>query len=350
MAATVKEIAEWVGGEWLGDADRVITHARPLTEAGEGDLTFVSDVKHINAWHESKASAAVVPLTVLVNGKPIIRVADPLMAFVTIVRRMRGRVPTPPSQRIHPSAVIHPTAVVGEGTEIGPFVVIGEGAVVGARCSLHTGVSVGRYCTIADDVMIYPHVVLYDECVVGSRVIIHAQAVIGADGFGYRTFKGAHNKVPQLGHVEIGNDVEIGAGTTIDCGTFGNTTIGDGTKIDNLVMIGHNCRIGRHNILAGQVGIAGSTTTGDYVVMAGQVGVADHVDIGDRVTIGAQSGVFRDIPSDCRMFGNPVRPEREQFRIISGLQKLPEMRKDLKAVMEHIGLERKSSSANAEHE
>jgi UDP-3-O-[3-hydroxymyristoyl] glucosamine N-acyltransferase len=345
MTATVKEIATWVGGEWLGDADRVITRARPLTDAGEGDLTFVEDEKYLNAWHESKATAAVVPPGIPVNGKPIIRVKDPLMAFAVIVRRMRGRVPSPPAHRIHPSAVLHPTAVIGEDTEIGPFVVVGEKSVVGNRCVLRAGVSVGRFCTVGDDVTMHPHVVLYDETVVGHRVVIHAHAVIGADGFGYRTVKGAHVKVPQPGHCEIGDDVEIGACTTIDCGTFGATVIGRGTKIDNLVMIGHNCQIGDHNILVGQVGIAGSTTTGSHVVMAGQVGVGDHVTIGDRVTIGAKAGVHSDIPSGSRMLGTPATPDREQMKIMMCVQKLPDMRKDLKRVLEHLGLEPKSDRA-----
>ena len=153
---------------------------------------------------------------------------------------------------------------------------VGEGAVLGARCQIHAGAFVGRDCRLGDDVVLHPHAVLYDDCTLGHRVIIHANAVIGADGFGYRTQNGRHVKVPQLGRVEIGDDVEIGACTTIDRGTFGPTRIGAGTKIDNLVMIAHNCQIGRHNLLVSQVGIAGSCTTGDYVVMAGQSGMADH--------------------------------------------------------------------------
>src|SRR5205807_3439123 len=163
-----------------------------------------------------------------------------------------------------------------------PFAAVGEGTVVGARCRLHSGAVVGRHCRLGDDVVLYPNAVLYDGTVLGSRVIIHANAVIGADGFGYRLQNGRHVKVPQLGHVELGDDVEIGACTTIDRGTFQATRIGAGTKIDNLVQIGHNCKIGRHNLLVSQMGIAGSSTTGDYVVMAGQVGIADHIHIGDR--------------------------------------------------------------------
>lgn len=346
MTVTVKEIAEWVDGELLGDADREIAFARPLSDAGVGDLTFVEDEKYLKAWHASPAAAAVVPQSVAVNGKPIIRVADPLMSFVTIVRKLRGRSQTLPAHRIHSTAVVHSTAIIGDNTDVGPYAVIGEGVKIGSRCMIHAGVNVGRFCTIADDVTLYPQVVLYDECVLGNRVIIHAHAVVGADGFGYRTVNGKHVKVPQLGHVDIEDDVEIGACSTIDRGTFGSTKIGTGTKIDNQVMIGHNCKIGRHNILVSQVGIAGSTTTGDFVVMAGQVGVGDHLTIGDKVVLGAKSGVHQDVPAGSRMFGYPATPDREQMRIIVSMQKLPEMRKDLKRIMQKLGLDDSKSPNN----
>ncbi|HSQ55637.1 MAG TPA: UDP-3-O-(3-hydroxymyristoyl)glucosamine N-acyltransferase, partial [Gemmata sp.] len=177
------------------------------------------------------------------------------------------------------------------------------------------------------------------DCIIGNRVVIHANAVIGGDGFGYRTQNGSHSKVPQLGWVEIEDDVEVGAGTTIDRGTFGPTRIGMGTKIDNLVMIAHNCQIGRHNLLCSQVGIAGSCTTGEYVVMAGQVGIADHVNVGDRVLILAKSGVPSDIPSDSHMLGYPALPHKEQARVLKTLEKLPEIRKDIKRIKERLGLE-----------
>jgi UDP-3-O-[3-hydroxymyristoyl] glucosamine N-acyltransferase len=188
-------------------------------------------------------------------------------------------------------------------------------------------------------VTLYPGAVLYDGTVLGDRVVVHAHAVLGADGFGYRFQDGRHVKVPQLGHVEVGDDVEIGAGTTIDRGTFQATRIGAGTKIDNLVQIGHNCRIGRHNVLVSQVGIAGSCTSGDYVVLAGQVGVADHIHLGDRAVIGARAGVTKDVPAGQRMLGAPATPEREQKRIMMTLEKLPELRRDLRRVMQHLGLD-----------
>jgi UDP-3-O-[3-hydroxymyristoyl] glucosamine N-acyltransferase len=216
---------------------------------------------------------------------------------------------------------------------------VGEGSVIGDNTTVHAGVVIGRWCRLGEQVTIHPHAILYDDTIVGNRVTIHANAVIGADGFGYRTHEGRHVKVPQLGWVELQDDVEIGACTTIDRGTFGPTRIGAGTKIDNLVMIGHNCQIGKHNLLCSQVGIAGSSTTGDYVVMAGQVGVADHITIGDRVVILAKSGVPGNIPANSQVLGSPARPHKEQVRILMTMEKLPEIRKELLKIKKHLGLE-----------
>jgi UDP-3-O-[3-hydroxymyristoyl] glucosamine N-acyltransferase len=323
VTVTLRELAEWVRGEVVGNGGEPISDARPLTDARPGDITFVEDPKHLSAWHHSTASAAIVPVGTEVNGKPIIRVPDPLAAFALVVRRFHVRCSANVPVRIDPTARIHPTAVLAPDATVGPYAVIGEGTRVGARASIHAGAVVGRYCVLGEDVVLHPHAVLYDDTVLGNRVIVHAHAVLGADGFGYRSTTGKHLKAPQLGCVEVADDVEIGAGSTVDRGTFGPTRIGEGTKIDNLVMVGHNCQIGRHNLLCSQVGIAGSVTTGDYVVMAGQVGVADHLTIGDRVTIGAKAGVHTDIAPDQRMLGFPVTPYHEQLRIMAAIRKLP---------------------------
>jgi UDP-3-O-[3-hydroxymyristoyl] glucosamine N-acyltransferase len=331
-------MAEWVRGEVLGDPELAIVNARTLADAQPGDITFVENEKNLSAWHASKASAAVVPTSVPVNGKPVIRVADPLMAFVRIVRTLRGHAPEP-TGLIHPTAIVHPAAKLATNVTVGPLAVIGEGTTVGENSVIHAGVIVGRFCKIGRDVTLHPRVVLYDDCILGERVAVHAGAVLGADGFGYRQQHGKHIKIPQLGWVEIEDDVEIGACSTIDRGTFGPTRIGAGTKIDNLVMVGHNCRIGRHNVLCGQVGIAGSCSTGDYVVMAGQVGVADHVSVGAQTVIGAQSGITSDIPAGSNYFGYPAGPVQEQRRMLASLRKLPELREDLRRIKKQIGLE-----------
>ncbi|MCI0456814.1 MAG: UDP-3-O-(3-hydroxymyristoyl)glucosamine N-acyltransferase [Gemmataceae bacterium] len=337
MSVTVQQLAELVQGQVLGDGDLRITAARPLGAAQPGDITFVEDQKHAHLLHGCQASAAVVPAALPANGLTVIQVADPLNAFVAIVRRLHGR-EEPPPHGIDPRACIHPTAQIGPDASIFACASVGEGTVIGARCRLYHGAVVGRYCRLGDDVVIYPNAVLYDGTVLGQRVIVHANAVLGADGFGFRLQDGRHVKVPQLGHVEIGDDVEIGACTTIDRGTFQATRVGEGTKIDNLVQIGHNCQVGRHNLLVSQVGIAGSSSTGDYVVLAGQVGVVDHVHIGDRVVIGGKAGVTKDVAAGERMLGAPATPEHEQKRILMSLEKLPEIRRDLRRIKQHLGM------------
>jgi UDP-3-O-[3-hydroxymyristoyl] glucosamine N-acyltransferase len=335
---TVRDVAQWVDGEVVGDPARVIRAAKPLSDSpGADDITVVIDEKFLAQFNASAAGAGVVDQSVPLNGKTLVRVKDPLMAFVAIVQRMHGR-PAASWSGIHPSAVIHPTAKIGPDANIGPHATVGEGAVIGARCRLQSGVSIGHYCKLGDDVALGPHVVIYDGCVLGSRVIIHANAVVGADGFGFRTIQGRHLKVPQIGSVEIGDDVEIGACTCIDRATFGTTRIGTGTKIDNHVQIAHNCQIGKHNLLAALVGIAGSVTTGDYVVMGGQVGIADHCRLGDRVMLGAKSGIHKDVPSDAKMLGAPATTAAEQLRIMLSLEKVPEMRKDLREIKKQLGL------------
>jgi UDP-3-O-[3-hydroxymyristoyl] glucosamine N-acyltransferase len=259
------------------------------------------------------------------------------MAFANIVQHFRSR-PSTNTHTIDPTASVHPSVRLNDGVTVGPFCVVGEGCEIGANTELHAGVVFGRGCRIGRDSILYPRVVVYDDCILGDHVIVHANAVIGADGFGYRFQNGRHEKVPQLGWVEIEDDVEIGACTTIDRGTFGPTRIGMGTKIDNQVMVAHNCTIGRHNILAAQVGIAGSTTLGDYVIAAGQVGIGDHLHIGDRAVIGAQSGVTKDVAADSRVMGFPARPEGLAKRSYVVMERLPELRADVKRIKKQLGI------------
>jgi len=337
LATTLRALAELVGGELVGMGDRLIYSALPMREAGTDDITFLESDKFISQLESSSAGAALVPFNVTLAHKNQIRVTDPLSAFIAVVRHFKPVDEQPPIG-IHPKAIVHHSATIGSDASVHPLAVVGSGCVIGNRCRLYPGVVLGRNCRLGDDVTLYPQVTVYDNTIIGHRVIIHANAVIGADGFGYRFQGGKHIKVPQMGHVEIGDDVEIGAGTTIDRGTFSATRIGAGTKIDNLVMIAHNCQIGKHNVFVSQMGMAGSSSTGDYVIIAGQVGVVEHVHIGDRSVIGGQAAVTKDVPPDSRMLGSPATEAKEQMRILKSLQHLPEWRKELKSVQEKLGL------------
>jgi UDP-3-O-[3-hydroxymyristoyl] glucosamine N-acyltransferase len=347
VQVTVQQLASVVQGIVHGNPDQLVHAARPMTDAGAGDITFLESERALRHLRQCKASFLVLSAN-LIGRLPefarddgerfiLVEVTDPLLAFVAIVQHMRG--PTRPyAVGISPAAHVHPLAQIGEDCTVLPLAVIGEGSKLGARCVIHPGVIIGRDCRIGDDVVLYPGAILYDGVVLGNRVIVHANAVLGADGFGYRFVGGRHVKVPQLGNTEIADDVEIGACTTIDRGTFQATQVGAGTKIDNLVMIGHNCRIGPHNLLISQVGLAGSCTTGSYVVLAGQAGVADHVNIGDRAVVGAGSGVPSDVGAGERVFGYPARPEAEIRRIVASQSSLPGLRKDMRIVKQKLGI------------
>ena len=337
MSFTVRQLAALVHGSVVGNGDLAIRSARTLQDAQAGDITFLENSKQAPRLEQSQACAALVPRNLQVPGKALIQVADPLMAFTVIFQQIHGKTETAPLG-IDPRAVIDPSAQIGADATIGPFVSVGPGTVIGQRCQLRSGVTIGAHCRIGDDAVIHPNVVLYDDTVLGDRVIIHANAVLGADGFGYRFQNGQHVKVPQLSNVIIGADVEIGACSCIDRGAFEPTRVGDGTKIDNLVQIAHNCQIGKHNILAAQVGIAGSSSTGSYVLMGGQAGLSDHVNVGDGAQFGAKAGVFQDVPAGKRMFLYPAHEEREAGRIMACWRKLPAMRKDLLRVLKHLGI------------
>ena len=330
MTATVGQLAEWVGGEVVGDADVPISDARPADDARPGDITLVGRVEGVVAWRTSRASAAVVPAArdaaragLRACGRPVIRATDPQAAFDRIARRLHHPPVVPPV--VHPSAAVHPSARLGSAATVGPFVSVGAGAVIGAGAELHAGAVVGRGCRVGDGAVLHPGAVLSDGCVVGDRATVHAGAVLGADGFGYRTRGGRHAKVPHVGWVEVGGDVVVGAVSTIDRGTFGPTRVGTGTTIGNLVMVAHNCQIGRHNTLSAQAGIAGSCTTGDGVAVGPQAGVVNGIRIGDGTTVRAQSGVVRDVPAGQRLAGFPARPEEEVAAEHEALRELPEL-------------------------
>jgi UDP-3-O-[3-hydroxymyristoyl] glucosamine N-acyltransferase len=335
MQATLAELAVLVDGRVIGNPELVICDAAPLHEAQPGHITLLDRVEKSQLLSKTRASAVIVPASYEPVGIPAIQVADTHVAFARIIGCFRPtRVPS--RRGVSPSAVIHPAAILAEDVEIHPFVSIAEDVEIGAGATIHAGVHIMAGVTIGPGTIVFPNVVLYENTIVGARCIIHSGAVLGAYGFGYNFVEGRHRLAAQLGKVVIGDDVEIGANSTIDRGTYGATTIGEGTKVDNQVMIAHNCRIGRHNLLCSQVGIAGSTTTGDYVVMAGQVGVRDHVHIGEGAVLGAMAGVINDVPAGSRLVGIPATPEREQMVKQAVLAKLPEMRKQLKQLQAQV--------------
>ncbi len=334
---TLGELAERVHGRVRGNAALAIHGAAALAKAGPREITFAGDEKHLRSLAESRAGACLVDLThsdsALLKDAPqaLVFVEDSQDAFIEVLSEFRPASPLP-APGISAKAIVSASARIGPDCSVAPGVVIEENVNIGARCHLYPGVYVGRDCRIGDDSVLYPNAVLYRDVRLGKRVIIHAGAVLGADGFGYRFRHGRYEKIPQLGWVEIEDDCEIGACTTIDRGMIGATVVGEGSKLDNLVMIGHNCELGKHNAFASQVGLAGSVTTGEYVRCAGQVGVADHVHLGRGATLGAKAGVHKDIPAGDTQIGYPARPEHEQLRIVMATGKVPEMRKQIRAL------------------
>lgn len=334
--ATLQQLADLVQGELQGDPDVRVSGAASLPRVAAGEITLADDRKLLGALEASPASAAVVSLDFPTLPMPCIRVQDVHAAFAQIVAHFRP--PRSVRRSGHsPAAQIAASARLADNVEVGPFATIGEEVEIGAGTFIHAGVRIMDGCRIGRDVVLFPNVVLYENTVVGDRTVIHAGTVIGAYGFGYRLANGAHQRGAQLGSVAIGCDVEIGAGTTIDRGTYDDTVIGDGTKIDNQVMIGHNCRLGKHNLICSQVGIAGSCTTGDYVVMAGQVGLSDHLHIGHRAVLGAKAGLMNDVPDGGVFIGVPATPERDQWRMWGHVRQLPEMRRQLKRLEQQLG-------------
>ena len=317
---TAAEVAALVGGTLVGEsAGGRLTAVAPLDRAGPADLSFLAAGRYLPYFHASRAGAVFV--TDEHRGAqpgPAVRIVvkDPHRAMLDVVRAIYP--PRPRAAAVHPTAAVGAGAALGRDVALGPRVIVGAGARLGDRVELMAGVVVGDGVAIGDDTTLYPNVVCYPGTVVGARVLVHAGVVLGSDGFGYVPGRTGHEKLPHVGRCVIGDDVEIGANTTIDRGSVDDTVIGPGTKIDNLVQIGHNCRVGARCLLMAQVGLAGSTHLEDDVILAGQVGVAGHLTIGRGARIAAQSGVMGDVPAGATWFGYPARDRREALRAIAG--------------------------------
>ena len=318
---------------WLATAPGLLLERMRSNAAGPGDITLLDAVDKAHLLSRCTAGAVVVPRGYEPGDRPAIQVDDVHAAFAKIVNFFRPAT-TKQSVGVSAKAIVSSTAEIASTAQVHPGATIGDDVEIGSGSIIHSGAHILSGCRIGENVTIFPGAVLYENTRVGPRCIIHSGAILGAYGFGYKLVDGRHVLSSQLGLVELGPDVEVGAGSTIDRGTYGATFIGEGTKIDNLVMIAHNCRIGRHNLICSQVGVAGSTTTGDYVVMAGQVGVRDHVHIGTGAVLGAKAGVSGDVRDGARMLGTPAVPEREQKLLFATISKLPEMRKQLKELQQ----------------
>lgn len=327
MELTVLELATLVGGQLASgvDGSAKVTGAASLFEASAGDVTFFADPRYLPQLRATQATAVLVPADFAEVIVPTcIRCENPSQVFSKVVQHFAPP-PLTFSPGIHPTAVIAADVELGEGVSIQPYAVIEAGARVGARTVVGAYGYVGQEVRVGDDCLLHPRVTIAARCIVGSRVIVHSGVVIGADGFGFEFKGGKHVKIPQLGIVQIDDEVEIGANSAIDRARFGRTWIQSGTKIDNLVQIGHNVVIGKHSILCGQVGIAGSVKLGNFVTLAGQAGVNGHLEIGDETTIGGQAGVVKSVPSKQILMGTPAIPDKawkKQLVYISAIETL----------------------------
>jgi UDP-3-O-[3-hydroxymyristoyl] glucosamine N-acyltransferase len=331
---TASQIAEQLGGEIVGDGSVKITGIAPADSARAGDLTFAEKESFFSAAEQSAASAILVPAGFQSATKVLIRVKNPRAAIAKALPLF-----FPPESHqpgVDESAAIHPTAQIDAGAHIGPHCVIGAGVQLGPRSVLMGGNHIGHDTKIGEDVCLHPNVVIYAKTQIGNRVIIHAGTVIGSDGYGYVFDDGHHRKILQVGHVVIGDDVEIGANTAIDRGALGPTVIGAGTKIDNLVHVAHNVVMGKHCLVLGQAGFAGSTHLGDYVVIASQSGIAGHLKIGNQSIVGAKSGVMRDVPDGAMVLGYPAAPGKQAKRQWVAMAQLPDLIRRLRELEKQV--------------
>ncbi len=323
MTYTATQIAEFIGGQVIGDGSTLLHRFAPVNSAEPGDLTFAENEAFFEKAIQSAASAILIDSDISTCSKTCIRVPQARVGFAKALALF---FPEPAfSPGIHPSAVVAPSSKIDSTAHVGPHCIVGERVEIGPRAVLQGLNFIGEDSAIGEDTRLFPNTTLYAGTRIGKRVRIHSGAVLGSDGFGYVFDAGAHLKIPQVGTVIIHDDVEIGANTTIDRGAIEPTVIGRGTKIDNLVQIAHNVVVGEHSIIVAQAGVAGSTKLGRYVILAGQVGVAGHLEIGDRVTVAAQSGVMHNIPDGQKWLGSPAQPDRTAKRVILASLKLPEI-------------------------
>ncbi len=329
----LSDIAVRLGGIVTGP-DPEIIGVGEMEGAGPGTIVYAADARALTAAEAGGASALLLPAELEPRSKPAIRVLNGRLAFARLLALFAP--PASPAPGIHPTALLGGEVELGGAVHAGPYVVLGNRVRVGARTVLLAGTVVGDDAVIGEDCTIHPHVTVGARCELGNRVILHPGVVVGSDGFGYAPGEEGPEKIPHLGRVVIEDDVEVGANTTIDRATLGETRVGRYTKIDNLVQIAHNVRIGRGALIAAQVGIAGSVTLGDGAVLAGQVGVKDHVRIGEGVTVLGQAGVTKDVPAGQMVSGTPAAPHREALLVNALLRRLPELFRTVEALQQRV--------------
>ncbi len=341
MQKKLSEIAKLIGGKVVGGPDVTIKGVCGIKEAREGDITFIANQKYLHLLNDTRASAVITEEGVKAASKPLIYTDNPSLAFSRVVSLMA------PDSIVHPVGV-HKTAIVGKNvslgknTALGAYVVIDDNASLGENTVIYPGCFIGRGTSIGKGCIIYPNVSIRERIKIGNNVIIHSGTVIGSDGFGFVEVKGRHQKIPQIGTVEICDDVEIGANVAIDRARFDKTFIGKGTKIDNLVQIAHNVVIGENCLIVSQAGISGSTKIGNRAILAGQAGLVGHITIGDGAVVGAQGGVTKSVQANTFVSGYPARPHFEAMKSYAALQKLPETQKEIYELKKRVeGLEKK---------
>ena len=338
---TLAELAEHVGGEVRGDSSVMIKAAATLEEAGENEITFLANQKYEKMLKTTKAGAVIVDKQCDVDNVPLLIAENPYYAFTQIIILLYGH-RKHKKVGVSSKSNISPTAKIGQNCDIHDFVTIDDDVVIGDNCIIYPGVFIGRGTTIGNSCILYPNVTVYDNSVIGERVIINANAIIGEDGFGFATYKGVHHKIPQVGRAVIEDDVEIGAGCGIERGTLGDTIIGKGSKLGDLVAIGHGARVGPHSLLVAQVGIAGSAQLGHHCVVGGQVGIVGHIKVGNAVQIGAQAGVINDIEDGKVVLGAPAIEASQARRAYSMIKSLPEIRQQIRKLEKKLAKLEKS--------
>jgi len=325
---SLDELAARLGAEVVGDGERKISGVAPLGRAGGDQLSFLHNPKYVEQARSSAAGVILVVDAELLPGRDLLVCPEPYLA---LARALELFYPVErPEPGVHPSAVVGASVIIESGASVGPLAVIGDGSRIGERSVVGAGCVLGRGIEVGADCLLHPRVVIEDRCRVGDRCILHSGVVVGSDGFGFATVDGVHHKVPQVGIVVIEDDVELGANVCVDRAALGETRVGRGTKVDNLVQIAHNVEVGEHCLLVAQVGISGSTRLGHHVVFAGQSGCSGHLNIGDGAMLAARAAAFKDVPSGAAMAGTPARPHREWLRANANLQRLDDLRRRVK--------------------